>query len=259
MMCSIPRHVLPSLSLTSFRTQENELQNLRAHLSRYCANVNQGDSSKSHGGFRPRVLLAQHNDASVVVYQAYQPSIAEYAVEHGHFGGPNFSFDRMSWIKPQFLWMMHRSNWATSKNQERVLALTLHRNLWDNMLKQAVFSSFQNDVHGSKENWLAQNCRNSEVVVQWDPMHEPFSGRPMQYRVIQVGLRGRILKECLGGSLLKIEDVTCFAHHISQEHRKACRSKNGLEANGDKPFDFLTPTESVYEVSPEVKERLGLS
>ena len=56
-------------------------------------------------------ILAHYDDASVVVYQAYRPSIAEYAVTHQRFGG-DFSFNRMSWIKPNFLWMMFRSGWA---------------------------------------------------------------------------------------------------------------------------------------------------
>jgi hypothetical protein len=44
----------------------------------------------------------------VVVYQAYKPSIAQFAVENQCLGGPDFSFNRMSWIKPNFLWMMYR-------------------------------------------------------------------------------------------------------------------------------------------------------
>ncbi|MBY0458405.1 MAG: DUF4291 domain-containing protein [Gemmataceae bacterium] len=51
-----------------------------------------------------RHILAQFDDESVIVYQAYNVAIGRYAVEHGAFGG-DFSFDRMSWIKPNFLWM----------------------------------------------------------------------------------------------------------------------------------------------------------
>ncbi len=50
-----------------------------------------------------RHILAHFDASSVIVYQAYRPSIARYAVEHGLFGGPEFSFSRMSWIKPNFL------------------------------------------------------------------------------------------------------------------------------------------------------------
>lgn len=52
-------------------------------------------------------ILAHHDDETIVVYQAYRPSIGNYAIEHGRFGGPDFSLQRMSWIKPNFLWMMY--------------------------------------------------------------------------------------------------------------------------------------------------------
>ena len=57
-------------------------------------------------------VLAHYDETSVIVYQAYRPSIARYAVEHGRFGGHDFSFNRMSWIKPNFLWMMYRCGCA---------------------------------------------------------------------------------------------------------------------------------------------------
>jgi len=72
-----------------------------------------------------RHILAHSDETSVIVYQAYRPSIARYAVANGAFGGPDFSFSRMSWIKPNFLWMMYRSAWATSEGQEAVLAVGL--------------------------------------------------------------------------------------------------------------------------------------
>lgn len=79
-------------------------------------------------------ILAQYDDASVVVYQAYRPSIGRYAIEHGYFGGPDFSFDRMSWIKPNFLWMMYRSGWGTKEGLECILGLRLRRPFFDGLL-----------------------------------------------------------------------------------------------------------------------------
>ncbi len=54
-----------------------------------------------------RHILAQYDDESIVVYQAYRDSIGRFAAEHGYFGG-DFKLSRMSWIKPNFLWMMYR-------------------------------------------------------------------------------------------------------------------------------------------------------
>jgi hypothetical protein len=60
-----------------------------------------------------RHILARYDNDSVYVYQAYRASIAHYAVEHQRFGGDDFSYSRMSWIKPNFLWMMYRCGWAS--------------------------------------------------------------------------------------------------------------------------------------------------
>ena len=101
-----------------------------------------------------RHLLAQFDERGVVVYQAYRPSIAAYAVEHQRFG-VEFGFTRMSWIKPGYLWMMFRSGWATKENQERVLAVTIERVAFDAFLGAAVASSFIAELYASPEAWLA--------------------------------------------------------------------------------------------------------
>lgn len=89
-----------------------------------------------------RHILAHHDDETVVVYQAYAPAIASYAPAHGQFGG-SFSFQRMSWVKPNFLWMMYRSGWGRAQGKERVLAIRLQRRFFEALLAQAVPSSFQ--------------------------------------------------------------------------------------------------------------------
>src|SRR5581483_36628 len=74
-----------------------------------------------------RHILAYFDDSSIVVYQAYRPSIGRFAVANGKLGGPEFSFSRMSWIKTSFLWMMYRSGWGTKEGQEVTLALRIRR------------------------------------------------------------------------------------------------------------------------------------
>ena len=46
-----------------------------------------------------RHILAQFDDESVVVYQAFRPEIGQFAARNGYFGGP-FSLSRMSWGVP---------------------------------------------------------------------------------------------------------------------------------------------------------------
>jgi hypothetical protein len=101
-----------------------------------------------------RHILAQFDETSVVVYQAYKPSIGLFAAEHGFFGG-EFAFSRMSWVKPNFLWMMYRSGWGTKPDQEVTLALRIDRRAFDAMLSEAVASSFgaARHVYASEAEW----------------------------------------------------------------------------------------------------------
>src|SRR4051812_24852070 len=82
-------------------------------------------------------ILAQFDDETVVVYQAFRADIARYAIAHQRFGG-QFSFDRMGWVKTNFLWMMYRSGWGTKAEQEFTLAIHIRRQAFDSLLANAV-------------------------------------------------------------------------------------------------------------------------
>jgi hypothetical protein len=155
-----------------------------------------------------RHILAQYDEKSVIVYQAYKPSIAEWSVRHQRLGGPDFSYGRMSWIKPNFLWMMYRSGWGTKKDQETTLALRLARSFFDSLLETAVASTFSGSEYQSVEEWKAA-LQASEVRLQWDPDHDPH-GKPQERRAIQLGLRGMALKRFGEEALLEILDVSDF-------------------------------------------------
>lgn len=154
-----------------------------------------------------RHILAHHDDASLIVYQAYRPAIADFAVKHQRFGG-EFSYNRMSWIKPNFLWMMFRAGWATKEGQERILAVRLQRAFFDEVLRDAVPSSFDPARHTSHDDWKTA-VEHSDVRLQWDPDHDPL-GRPLERRAVQLGLRGRALRRYGEEALLGIDDITPF-------------------------------------------------
>jgi hypothetical protein len=152
-----------------------------------------------------RHVLAQFDEETIVVYQAYRPAIAEYAVDNQRFGG-EFSFSRMSWIKPNFLWMMFRSGWAQKEGQERVLGVRLERAFFERCLASAVASSFDPERHASEAEWKSA-LATSDVRLQWDPDHDP-SGAPVTRRAVQLGLRGATLKEYATTAIVRILDVT---------------------------------------------------
>lgn len=106
-------------------------------------------------------ILAQFDDDTIIVYQAYGPSIGRFAFENGYFGG-DFKYSRMSWIKPNFLWMMYRSNWGQAEGQEVVLAIRLKRRFFDSLIANAVLSSFEASACGNREEW-AESVAQSDV------------------------------------------------------------------------------------------------
>jgi hypothetical protein len=177
-------------------------------------------------------ILAHYDESSIIVYQAYRPSIGRFALENGRLGGPEFSFSRMSWIKPNFLWMMYRSGWGSKGGQEVTLALRVRRTFFDYILAQAVPSSYQPDFPGGREGWSAA-VSASEVRLQWDPDHSP-TGEKQERRAVQLGLRGRALEALAGPELIEIIDLSDFVRsqrdYVAQSQIAALR----------------TPTERVY-------------
>jgi hypothetical protein len=104
-----------------------------------------------------RALLASYDDEAVVVNQACRPQIADWVARHGRFGGP-WSFSRMSWIKPGFLWMMVRSSWASKPDQERVLAIRFQRAGFDEVLARAVPSRDEGGLYPDRDATPARTC-----------------------------------------------------------------------------------------------------
>lgn len=191
-----------------------------------------------------RHVLAQFDADSVVVYQAYLPEIGDYAVEHQRFGGP-FSFTRMSWIKPNFLWMMFRSGWGTKENQEVTLALRLRRAFFDSILAAAVPSSWDRERYTSEDDWKWDVGR-SLVRLQWDPDHHP-SGAPLERRAIQLGLRGEVLEAFGTRELREVIDLSAFV----AEQRKRLASGGVRE--------LVCPRERVYRPAADgLARQLGL-
>lgn len=191
-----------------------------------------------------RHILAQYDDHSIVVYQAYRPAIGNFAATYGYFGG-EFSFDRMSWIKPNFLWMMYRSGWGTENGQEVVLAIWLKRSAIEEILRAAVHSSHVPELYLDKSGWQSA-LKRSQVRLQWDPDHHP-TGTKLERRAIQLGLRGQVLAAYAKDWIVNIEDISDFVQKQRQNIKSDCA-------------ELITPQEKVYSVfDRETQAKLGLS
>ncbi|AFZ00516.1 DUF4291 domain-containing protein [Calothrix sp. PCC 6303] len=194
---------------------------------------------------RGKVILAQYDVDSIVVYQAYRPSIGHFAAQHGYFGG-DFKLSRMTWIKPNFLWMMYRSGWGTKKDQEVTLAIRIQRSAFDTILAQAVHSKYIPEIYQNQQAW-SQAVKRSDVRLQWDPDHTP-TGEKVERRAIQLGLQGETGIKYSQEWIMNIEDISEFV----AEQRQHLISQN---------YDaLLTPREYPYEVNNlEIARRLQLS
>ena len=153
-------------------------------------------------------IVGQEIGQSIYVYQAFNPSIANYAVANQKFGGNAYSFNRMTWIKPNFLWMMYRAGWATKVNQERILAIKIKKSGFLELLDKGVYSSFQAAVYGTHNVWKTA-LATSEVRIQWDPDHDPL-GEKLERRAVQIGFKGATLHQFNDNFLEEITDITDF-------------------------------------------------
>lgn len=190
-----------------------------------------------------REIRADFDRETIVVYQAYPPAIAEAALSAGRFVAP-FSLGRMTWIKPSFLWLMHRSQWGLKAGQERTLALRISRAGWEKALGLAVPTSFHPSLFRSPAEWEAR-FRAATVHLQWDT-ERSLRGAGLPCFSIQVGLSRHVIGEYVDDWVVRIEDYTPRARKI----RDLLKSGRGPEARRH------LPPERVYPVDPALGRRI---
>jgi uncharacterized protein DUF4291 len=194
---------------------------------------------------KQREIRADYDAMSIVVYQAYQEQIARPALASQRFVPP-FSLNRMTWIKPSFLWMMERSNWCRKAGQEYILAVLITRAGWDEALANAILTSPERGVYADAEAWR-QQFEQATVILQWDP-ERSLSGASLQVDSIQVGLSRHITKRYVNDWTVEIRDLTPLVHKLRD------LIANGRASQAKK----LLPRERVYPVEAGVARRLGM-
>lgn len=190
---------------------------------------------------RAREVRAAFDDQTVTVYQAYSPEIAGPAVDAQRFVPP-FSLNRMTWIKPSFLWMMYRSGWATKRGQERILAIKITRVGFESALASACLSHFDPTVYNDVAEWQLRKALTS-VRVQWDPERD-LQGNALLRRSLQVGLSLDALVAYVHKWTVSIEDIT--------------RVVEGLR-NSDSRSHEIMQRERSYPLPVDVAEVIGAS
>ena len=190
-----------------------------------------------------RQIRALYDEQTITVYQAYRKDIAEPAVMNQKFVPP-FKMERMTWIKPSFLWMMYRSGWAQKEGQEHVLAIKIKREGWEWAMKNACLSHFIKDIHSSQEEWK-ETLHKAPVRIQWDPEKDIYLNN-LDYRSIQVGLTGMAVEKYVNDWIVSIEDIS-----------KQCRKIHSLVLNKKiEEATLLLPLENLYPLPENLKTKI---
>lgn len=147
-----------------------------------------------------------------MVYQAYSSAIADPSLAAGRFVAP-FSFERMTWVKPSFAWMMERCGWATKPGQERVLAVHLRREAFDHAVRRAV---------------CGPGSRGAPLRLQWDPERD-LEGKTLPWRSLQLGIGPAFARAYAERWVVRLEDLTSLVTGLRA--RRDAGDRQALEAS----------------------------
>ncbi|MEU8082139.1 DUF4291 domain-containing protein [Micromonospora sp. NPDC049101] len=192
-----------------------------------------------------RQIRARHSADTITVYQAYPPQIALPAVAAGRLVVP-FKRDRMTWIKPSFLWMMYRCGWATKPGQERVLSIDITREGFEWALARACLSHYDRDLHGDRATWSRQ-LKASPVRVQWDP-ERSLHLKALPYRSLQVGLSDEAVDRYVDEWTVAVTDITPTVHRV----------RDLLRGGDEAAAAAHLPNEQVYPLPVQIAAGLHI-
>lgn len=156
-------------------------------------------------------IRAHHTASTITVHQAYPPSIGLPAARDGRFPG-TWKRDRMTWIKPSFLWMMYRCGWGLKEGQETVLAVEITREGFEWALRHACLSHYDAGVHADRASWRRE-LKRSPARVQWDPERD-VRLQALPHRSLQLGLSGEAVRRYAEEWVVSVRDVTPLARRV---------------------------------------------
>ncbi|MFB7200281.1 DUF4291 domain-containing protein [Streptomyces sp. NPDC056240] len=161
-------------------------------------------------------IRAHYTASTVTVYQAYTPEIGLPAAREGRFPAV-WQRDRMTWIKPSFLWMMYRCGWGTKEGQETILAIEITRDGFEWALEHACLAHYEHGLHPDRATWKRQ-LKRAPARVQWDPERNLYL-QPLPHRSLQLGLAGEAAHRFADEWTVSITDITTLAHETHAHAR----------------------------------------
>jgi hypothetical protein len=156
-----------------------------------------------------RQVRAVYTPETITVHQACPVPVALAAAKAGRFVPP-FIRDRMTRLKPSFLWMMYRSQWAAPETEERVLAVEMTR-------------------EGEQE-------RSLEL-------------KPLPHRTLRVGLGVEVIDRYVQDWTVDITDVTHQARRIGDLVRRGDESRADQMLPQERPYPLPAPIAAALHIS----------
>ena len=180
----------------------------------------------------------------LMVYQACNNAFADFAVENQKLED-YFNDSQMNFITPGFLSMMNYCDWANKENMERILAIWITKNDFEELLQESCLTSFDSELYSTEDEWKNELLLK-EGKLHWDSDQDLF-GNKLERKVIQLELQGKLLEK-FGKEMIKnIIDITDFAKE----------QKNLLDNN--QPDKMLLPRERyIYIEDFKFKRKIGI-
>ena len=189
-------------------------------------------------------IRAVYDERTVRVYQAFNHDIADTALANGRFVSPPFKLNRMTWIKPSFLWMMYRAGFGfKDEGQSRILAIDITHHGFHWALQHSCGSHIPEGM--SAVDWERKKG-STPVRIQWDPERD-LGHTALDYRSIQIGLSGEAVSHYVSNWIVRIDDITPTAHDIYrllQQKTEEATKQAKLLCPDEQPYHLIEDHEN---------------
>lgn len=189
-----------------------------------------------------KLIYADYDEEEIYVYQAFKPKTVQVAVALGTFG-KGFTFDRTSWIKPSFGWVLRRTKYGTKNRMQGIAKIKVSLEGFEENLSQSIEAHWNQSLFESEESW-SKALNGSDVIHQWDPERD-LVGKRLDRQAIQIGIRGEVIQKYVSDYIIGVEDVSEPAHEIGR-----------IRKSGGTNFPAV-PMEKEFPISEELFEKLG--
>ena len=98
-------------------------------------------------------------------------------------------------------------------------------------------STYQEEMYESYEEWK-RLIHSSDIRVQWDPERD-IHGNPLNYRSLQLGLRGEAVRKYVNEWIVDITDITDITSYVNELRCLISQQKD---------ISMLLPKEMVYQI-----------